>query len=278
MTFSDFTPVPRPTAPIGLFDSGIGGATVLQAVRMHLPGEDLLYLADQAHCPYGPRPPAEIRDLSFRAADWLLAQGVKLIVVACNTASAAALRSLRAAYPQVPFVGMVPPVKPASLQSRSRVVGVMATPATMQGELLQEVVDQWARDVTLIPQICHGLVEQVEQGALDTPETEALVRRYVEPFLARGADHVVLGCTHYPYLRETIRRILGPDVVLVEPTQAVARQVARVLAERGLLRPPRPGMGLVRYVTTGDPAHLAELIRRLHLPEGPVDGIGPLSG
>lgn len=256
--------------PIGMFDSGIGGGTVLRHVHRLLPAEDILYLADQAHVPYGPRPREEIRLLSQAATEWLLSQGAKVIVVACNTASAAALRWLRRKYPDVPFVGMVPAVKPAARQSKSGVVGLMATPATMQGELLQEVVQEWAQDVQLVQQVCHGLVEQIEKGELDSPKTLALLQTYLTPMLNANADHIVLGCTHYPYLEEAIRRVVGPSITLVDAGEAVARQVARVLDAHHLHHPDAPRHGHITYATTGDMAHLATLIERLHLPNGAV--------
>ncbi len=256
--------------PIGMFDSGIGGGTVLRHVHRLLPAEDILYLADQAHVPYGPRPREEIRLLAQAATEWLLAQGAKVIVVACNTASAAALRWLRREYPNVPFVGMVPAVKPAARQSKSGVVGLMATPATMQGELLQEVVQEWAQGVQLVQQVCHGLVEHIEKGELDSPETLALLRTYLTPMLNANADHIVLGCTHYPYLEALIRRVVGPTVHLVDAGEAVARQVARVLDEHHLRHPGTPRNGHITYATTGDVAHLATLVERLHLPAGAV--------
>lgn len=260
----------NPGGPIGMFDSGIGGGTVLRHVHRLLPNEDILYLADQAHVPYGPRPREEIRRLSQAATEWLLAHGAKIIVVACNTASAAALRWLRREYPHVPFVGMVPAVKPAARHSKSGVVGLMATPATMQGELLQEVVQEWAQGVQLVQQICHGLVEHIERGELDSPATIALLQQYLTPMLDANADHIVLGCTHYPYLEDVIQRLVGPNITLVDAGEAVARQVARVLDEQMLHHPDRTRQGTLTYATTGDPHHLATLLERLHLPRGNV--------
>jgi len=256
--------------PIGMFDSGIGGGTVLRHVHRLLPAEDILYLADQAHVPYGPRPREEIRLLAQAATEWLLAQGAKIVVVACNTASAAALRWLRRKYPHVPFVGMVPAVKPAARQSKSGVVGLMATPATMQGELLRNVVQEWAQNVELVQQVCHGLVEQIEKGEIDSPETQALLQTYLTPLLNANADHIVLGCTHYPYLEALIRRMVGPTVHLVDAGEAVARQVARVLYEYHLRHPETQRRGYITYATTGDVEYLATQVERLHLPFGTI--------
>jgi glutamate racemase len=261
-----------PGAPIraGVFDSGVGGTTVLRQLHGLLPGANLIYLADQARCPYGPRPIAELRALSAANTRWLLDRGAALIVVACNTASAAALHWLRRTFPSTPFVGMVPAVKPAVEQTRSGVVGVMATSATIEGELLDEVVARWAGASRVLRQACPGLVEQIEAGALDAPATTALLRRYLRPLLAAGADTIVLGCTHYPFLEDQIRRIAGPHVTIVDAAPAVARQAVRVLHERGLgvqseLRP-----GSITYATTGDRASFARLLRQLRLPEGQV--------
>ena len=264
---------PDPDGPIGLFDSGVGGGTVLRHIRRLLPHEDVLYLADQAHCPYGARPATEVRALATANAQWLLGQGAKLIVVACNTASAVALHRLREQFPGVPFVGMVPPLKPAAQYTRTGVVGVLATPTTLHGELLQDVVRQWAAGLTVVSRVGHGLVELVEDGQLDGPEVQACLRRHLDWLLAAGADTVVLGCTHYPYLLPVIRRLVGPSVTVLEAGEAVARQVQRVLEAQRLLREPKGQTGQIRYYTTGDPTHLARLVRMLGLPPGTVAGI-----
>jgi len=255
---------------IGIFDSGIGGATVLCQLHDLLPNQDLLYLADQARCPYGARPAAELRALSAANTHWLLAHGAGLIVVACNTASAAALHWLRHAFPGIPFVGMVPAVKPAVEQTRSGVVGVLATPATIEGELLDEVVMRWAGATKVVRQACPGLVEQIEAGALESPATAALLQRYLRPLLSAGADTIVLGCTHYPFLASQFRQIAGPDVAIVDAAPAVARQAARVLHERGLDESGEPRAGGITYATTGDRASFARLLRQLGLPKGAV--------
>lgn len=258
--------------PLGLFDSGIGGGTVLAHLRGLLPEENLLFLADQANCPYGPRPVEELRALAAANTRWLLARGAKLIVVACNTASAGALHWLRQTFPAVPFVGMVPAVKPAARQTRSGVVGVLATPATIQGGLLDEVVERWAGAVRVLRQPCPGLAERIEADGPDAPATRALLQSYLEPLLAAGADTIVLGCTHYPYLLPHIRAIAGPDVALVDAGPATARQAANVLRERDLCRPVRQRPGAICYATTGAPDHFARQIARLGLPAGAVIG------
>jgi glutamate racemase len=259
---------------VGIFDSGVGGTTVLRHLHAELPGADLLYLADQSRCPYGARSPAELRALSAANTRWLLAQGAALIVVACNTASAAALHWLRQAFPSTPFVGMVPAVKPAVKQTRSGVVGVLATPATIHGELLDEVVTRWAGPARVLRQACPGLVEQIEAGALDAPATAALLQRYLGPLLAAGADTIVLGCTHYPFLESQIQRIAGPEITIVDAAPAVARQAVRVLHEHGLAAPGGAHAGEITYATTGDRASFARLLRQLGLPEGAVVAAG----
>jgi glutamate racemase len=257
--------------PIGFFDSGIGGITVLREVRRQLPEENLLYLADQAHCPYGPRPPDELRAIAAACAGWLIDRGAKLVVVACNTASAAALADLRRRFADPPFVGMVPPVKPAAAHTRSGVVGVLATPATLAGDLLRDVIDHWANGVRVVSQACPGLVEHIEEGAFDSLATTALLRQYAMPLLDAGADTIVLGCTHYPLLLPQLRALVGDDIHLLDAAPAVAQRVAQVLQERGLTGAPTGTPGSVTYATTGDPTRLADLIDRLDLPRGRVE-------
>ncbi len=234
--------------PVGVFDSGVGGLSVLREIRRLLPGEDLLYFADSANCPYGPRPPAEITRLSHAVAAALISQGAKLIVVACNTASAAALTSLRQSFP-VPFVGMVPAVKPAAMQTRSGKVGVLATEGTVAGGLYHDVVERFAEGVEVHTQVGHGLVELVEAGDIDSPHTDAVVAAYIHPLVEASVDTLVLGCTHYPFLIPSIARVSGGQLTIIEPSAAVAIQTRRVLAERDLLNPqPR---GVTHYFTSG---------------------------
>lgn len=215
---------------IGVFDSGVGGLTVWREIVRQLPGEDTLYLADQAHVPYGSRSLGEVRQFSEAISRFLLDQGARVIVVACNTASAAALHHLRRTFPEVPFVGMEPAVKPAVERTHSGVVGVLATEATFQGELFASLLDRYAGDTEVFTQVCPGLVNVVETGALETSETEALLRTYLLPLIEAGVDQLVLGCTHYPFLRPTIERIAGKGVSIIDPAPAVARQTGRVLA------------------------------------------------
>ena len=221
--------------PIGIFDSGVGGLSVLRAIRELLPAEEIIYFGDQAHVPYGLRPLDEVCAFSEEITRFLLAKDAKLIVVACNSASAAALPYLRKTFPAVPFVGMEPAVKPAVEQTRSGVVGVLATPATFQGALYASVLERFAQGVTVLQHTCPGLVAQIEQGALAAPETESILRGALEPMLIQGIDTVVLGCTHYPFVIPLIQHIVGENVRVIDPAPAVARQVARLL-DAGELR------------------------------------------
>lgn len=254
--------------PIGVFDSGVGGLSVMAEIVRQLPHEDILYFADSAHCPYGPRPQKEIQRLSQAIVRFLLGQGAKIIVVACNTASAAALVHLRENFPDVPLVGMVPPVKPAASLTSRGVIGVLATPATFQGALFADVVGKFAEEVELVTQVCPGLVELVERGEVAGPQVEGSLRRYLQPMLERGVDTLVLGCTHYPFLVPTIQRIMGQEVTIIDPAPAVARQTGRVLAEQAVLNPQ--GRGDRTFFTSGDPLLFARLMKRLLGEQGPV--------
>lgn len=224
----------KPNLPIGIFDSGVGGLSVWRAIRQRLPGEGLIYFADQGHVPYGARPLAEIRHFSEQISRFLLARGAKLIVVACNTASAAALTHLRQTFPQIPFVGMEPAVKPAAGQTTSGVVGVLATPATFQGALYASVVERFASGVTVLQDSCPGLVAQIERGNLSGAETRQILQKALAPMLAQKADTLVMGCTHYPFVIPLIEEIAGENVRVIDPAPAVARQVERILLQRGL--------------------------------------------
>ena len=221
--------------PVGVFDSGVGGLSVVREIMALLPAQPIIYLADQAHAPYGQRPLTEIRALSEGIARFLLAEGAGVIVIACNTASAAALHGLREQFPTVPFVGMEPAVKPAVEHTRSGHVGVIATAATFQGELFASLLDRYAGRVAIHTQICPELVPLVEAGELDSPRTRGAVTQYLAPLLAAGIDQLVLGCTHYPFLRPLIEEIAGAGVAVIDPAPAVARQTGRVLAQHGWL-------------------------------------------
>lgn len=252
-------------APIGIFDSGIGGLSVARAIRRELPHERLLYFADQAHIPYGERSLEQVRDFSVAITGALLAAGCKTIVVACNTASAAALKHLRERFPHVRFVGMEPAVKPAAEHTNTGVVGVLATTATFQGELFTSVVERFAQGVRVIQQPCPGLVERIESGDLDGPRTEHLLRGWLEPMLAQGIDALALACTHYPFVLPLIERIVGPGVRVIDPAPAIARQVKRLLEEQDAAA-PAPGNGGIDGYTSGPAASLSGLAQQVGVP------------
>jgi len=249
--------------PIGVFDSGVGGLSVLRALRAKMPNEHFLYIADQSHVPYGLRRLNEVRALAEGITRYLLAQHAKAVVVACNTASAAALHSLRETFPDTPFVGMEPAVKPAAEHTRTRVVGVLATPATFQGALYASVVERFAQGTRLLEATCPGLVQEIEAGRLNGERARAILAEALQPMLARGMDTVVLGCTHYPFVIPLIQEIVGKDVRVIDPAPAIARQTARVLAARGIGN-AADRTGSVRFYTTAtQPETTAEIMARL---------------
>jgi glutamate racemase len=260
------------SAPIGAFDSGVGGLSVLRTIRDQLPGEDLIYVADQAHVPYGPRGLAEVRRLSEGITRFLMERGAKLIVIPCNTASAAALHSLRAQHPGFPFVGMEPAVKPAAEHTETGVVGVLATPTTFEGELYASVVERFGQGVTILQDTCPGLVAEIEAGRANGPKARRILKGALEPMLAQGLDTVVLGCTHYPFAFETIREIVGENVRLIDPAPAIARRVQQLLAELDMRNPNSSG-GPMRYFTSGDAAQMKQRIRELLGEDAPVESI-----
>ncbi len=238
------SPPPSPRdAPIGIFDSGVGGLSVLRHVRALLPDEHLLYFADSGFAPYGDKPERVVAERVLAIGAFLVAQGAKALVVACNTATVAAIRLLRERYPEVPVVGVEPGLKPAAAATRNGKVGVLATEGTLCGAKFLQLRDQicQASAAQFLLQPCHGLADQIEFGALESEETTALLERYIVPLLEQGADTLVLGCTHYPLVKASIERITaraGREVILVDTGEAVARQLARLLEAGGLLRAP----------------------------------------
>jgi glutamate racemase len=223
-------------APIGVFDSGAGGLTILSALRQELPGETYLYFGDTAHCPYGMRSDAEITELSIRANRFLIEQGAKLIVVACNTASQAALNTLRATF-SVPFVGVVPAVKPAARATRKGRIGIAATNQAARALYLRQLIDEFAEGTSVYAIGCPELVTLVEQGELDGSHTEQIVREAFQPLLTENVDVIVLGCTHFPALRPIIERITNNQVQVIDSGLAVARRTRSVLEAEGLISP-----------------------------------------
>ncbi|HJQ14766.1 MAG TPA: glutamate racemase [Anaerolineales bacterium] len=255
--------------PIGIFDSGVGGISVLRAIREQMPEESVVYFGDQGHIPYGPRPMEQIRDFSEAITRFLLDQGAKIIVVACNTASAAALKYLRDQFPEIQFVGMEPAVKPAAEHTHTGKVGVLATPATFQGELYASVVERFASGVELFQNTCQGLVQQIEQGNLNSAETRRILEDALQPMLKNNIDTVVLGCTHYPFVIPLIQELVGDGVRVIDPAPAVAKQTARLLETRQL-RNNSGSKGLVKLYTSGDPVALNDLLPALLREPGEV--------
>lgn len=244
-------------ASVGVFDSGVGGLSVLAEIRRRAPDQSVVYLADQAWAPYGERDLAEVRRRSVAVALFLLKRGCDPVVVACNSSSAAALHHLRDVFPDRRFVGMEPAVKPAASRSESGVIGVLATEATFQGELYASVVDRHANGTEVVEQACPGLAAAVERFGPEHPETVELLEEYVGPLREAGVDTIVLGCTHYPFLMSAIRRLAGDGVTVIDPAPAVARQALRLLGAEAA------GDGAVTFLTTGDAGRFATQIDSL---------------
>ncbi len=255
--------------PIGLMDSGVGGLSILREIHAQFPAENVIYVADQGHVPYGPRSIEQVRDFTFGVVRFLLAQHVKLVVIACNTASAAALYALRVAYPAVPFVGMEPAVKPAARDTQTGVIGVIATEATFQGELYASVVGRFAQGVQVETAACPEFVTLVEKGDTASDTARAAIHQRLSPLLAAGIDQLVLGCTHFPFLADAIRAEIGPGVTLVDPSPAVARQMGRVLAQRSA-RNNGGTPGTTTYYTSGDPVQFRAILHHLLDVDQPV--------
>ena len=244
-------------ATIGIFDSGSGGLSVYREIVKQLPQERYVYFADNAHCPYGEKTAAYIQERARAITDILLGMGADIIVVACNTATAAAISTLRAAYPDVPFIGMEPAVKPAALGTRTGVIGVLATAGTLKGSKYLNTKGRFEDDVHIVEHVGEGFVELVEKGILDGPEAESVVRASLQPLLDAGADRIVLGCTHYPFLQPVVERLAGPLVQVIDPAPAVARQTVRILAERGI--PTGDGPFSVDLYFSGEPDSLQRI-------------------
>jgi len=255
---------PDPYAPIGVFDSGVGGLSVLLHIREELPHENLLYVADSAHAPYGGKSPDEIRARSVALSEFLISRGAKALVVACNTATAAAISTLRERF-DIPVIGMEPAVKPAVAATRNGVVGVLATTGTLQSARFAALLENHGQNVRVVTQGCPGLMECIERGELAAPETRDLLGRYLRPLLEQGADTIVLGCTHYPFLKPLIREIAGEGIVLIDTGAAVARQVRRRIEEAGLLSPAQ-AQGSRDFWTSGDAARGRIVVERLWGP------------
>jgi len=247
--------------PIGVFDSGVGGISVLQHIHALLPHEKLLYVADSKYAPYGSRTPAEIQSRCFEIADFLIAQGAKALVVACNTATAAAIDNLRAKY-TLPIIGMEPAVKPAAEASKNGIIGVLATVGTLKSAQFAGLLESYGRNVEVVTQGCVGLVECIERGELDAANTASLLEKYCQPLLDEGADTIVLGCTHYPFVKPLIRKIVGDSVTLIDTGAAVARYLQQRLAALDLLTDSQQ-LADVRFWTNSQAENAGQVIEAL---------------
>ncbi|MBF8778045.1 glutamate racemase [Pseudomonas fulva] len=244
--------------PVGVMDSGVGGLSVLAEIRQRLPNETLHYLADCGHVPYGEKSPDYIRERCRHIAAFFHQQGAKAMVLACNTATVAAVADLREHYPHWLIVGMEPAVKPAAAATRSGIVGVLATTGTLQSAKFAALLDRFASNVQVITQPCPGLVELIETGDLNSPVLRTLLGRYVEPLLAAGCDTLILGCTHYPFLKPLLAETVPSHVAVIDTGAAVARQLERLLAGADLLAPgpARP----TRFWSSADPRALMDIL------------------
>jgi glutamate racemase len=238
-------------APVGIFDSGLGGLSVLRAVRAALPDERLIYVADSLYAPYGERDDDFIADRTLAIGEWLVSQGAKALVVACNTATAQSIAQARERLP-IPMIGVEPGIKPAALLSQTRVAGVLATAVTLRSARFQALAERYAHDCRFILQPGHGLVQAVERCDTDSPELVALLRSYIQPMLDANADTLVLGCTHYPFLDKSIRSIAGDRLALIDTSVAIARQLERQLDLHGMRASPAQAVDLPRFCSTNE--------------------------
>jgi glutamate racemase len=260
-------------APVGVFDSGLGGLSVLRAVQAQLPDEALIYVADSLYAPYGDRDDDFIADRTLAICEWLVKQGAKALVVACNTATAQSIALVRDKL-TIPLVGVEPGIKPAALQSKTRVAGVLATQVTLRSDRFQALLERYAADCRFMCQPGHGLVQAVERCDTDSAEVRALLRGYLQPMLDAGADTLVLGCTHYPFLDAVIRDIAGDRLMLIDTSVAIARQLERVLDQHGMLAAPESaGAVPPRFYSTGDGSHQQRLAATLLHIEAAVERV-----
>ncbi|AOK17260.1 glutamate racemase [Burkholderia cepacia] len=259
-------------APIGIFDSGLGGLSVLRAVRAQLPDESFIYVADSHHAPYGPRDEAFITERTLAIGEWLAREGAKALVIACNTATARAIAAIREHLP-MPLVGVEPGIKPAVAASASGVAGVLATQSTLNSPRFQALLDRYGAGRRFICQPGHGLVEAIERGDTNSPALRALLDSYLQPMLDDGADTLVLGCTHYPFFTETIRDLVGDRLTIVDTSDAIARQLTRILDERSLRAPAGTRAAPPRFCSTSDGRQLQVLASTLLGLAAPVESV-----
>ncbi len=247
--------------PIAVFDSGVGGISVLKHIHALLPHEQLLYVADSKYAPYGSKSSVEIQSRCVEIADFLIEKGAKVLVVACNTATAAAIDAMREKY-TLPIIGMEPAVKPAAEASKNGIIGVLATTGTLKSAQFAALLETYGRNVEVVTQACVGLVECIERGELNTANTRALIQQYCAPLLAAGADTIVLGCTHYPFVREVIADVVGKDIALIDTGVAVANQLKHRLVEADLLS-VKSQVEKVTFWTNSEAANAKQVIAQL---------------
>lgn len=250
---------PDPESPVGVFDSGLGGLSILRELARELPDERFVYFGDTAHIPYGPRSLEEVRTFCTAIARNLIGIPAKAVVVACNAASAASLAHLRTVFPATPFIGMEPAIKPAAATSKTGKVGVLATRATFQGQLFESAVERFARGTEVLCQACPGLADFIEKNPPGHPGLVPLLDEFIGPLRERGIDTLVLACTHYPLVKAAIAEVAGPGIAVIDPSPAIAKRTRQVLAGHGLLR--RRSGGGARYCVSGDAARFAEAAR-----------------
>ncbi|MDV6168969.1 glutamate racemase [Flavobacterium sp. DG1-102-2] len=238
----------KTTNPIGLFDSGIGGTSIWKEIHALLPNEDTIYLADSKNAPYGQKTKEEIVELSFKNTEYLLEQNAKMIVVACNTATTNAIKEMRAKY-DVPFIGIEPALKPAAIHTKTKTIGILATKGTLTSELFYKTVAN-LKDITVVEQVGFNLVKLIEEGKLESDEIRELLKEYLQPMIEANIDHLVLGCSHYPYLVPQIKEILPKDVKIIDSGEAVARQTKLVLNENKLLNTAEHSRSNLFYVNS----------------------------
>lgn len=248
------------SSPIGIFDSGIGGMSVMEKIRRLLPAEDIIYFADSAYCPYGNRSPEIVRNRAISICDFMVSNGVKMVVVASNTTSSAGLDELRKIY-SIPIIGMEPAVKPAAEVTKNKKVGILATGVTLAGERYNSLLNRYGNGITVFSQPCPGLVELVEAGEVDTIEARAMLNLYLKPLINEGVDTIVLGCTHYPFLRPLVESILGNGVKVIETGDAVARHVVQILKEHNIST-PNNGTGKETFYTSGNVETVRKVIKK----------------
>lgn len=246
--------------PIGIFDSGIGGTSIWGEIETLLPFENCIYLADSKNAPYGEKSKEQILEFSIKNSEYLLAQGCKMIVVACNTATTNAIDFLRINY-TVPFIGIEPAIKPAAINSKSKIIGVLATKGTLSSSLFHSTSKNHAAGITVLEQCGTGLVELIESGHLENEELYQLLVSYITPMLEKGMDYLVLGCTHYPYLIPILKKILPPNVMIIDSGQAVARQTKMVLDKNNLFNTSEK-RGIHQFYTNGDEKVIAAILHK----------------